>query len=61
MEMSRVQMQEDSEISNKYKSIYVMDRGYVCIEAMVFCLLTNKKFIIRLDSRAYTKDRKSVV
>lgn len=60
MEMSRVQMQEDSEISNKYKSIYVMDRGYVCIETMVFCLLTNKKFIIRLDSRAYTKERSKI-
>lgn len=60
MEMSRVQMQEDSELSSKYKSIYVMDRGYVCIETMVFCLLTNKKFIIRLDSRAYTQERSKI-
>lgn len=37
-----------------------MDRGYVCIETMVFCLLTNKKFIIRLDSRAYTKERSKI-
>lgn len=60
MEMSRVQMQEDCNLSNKYKSIYIMDRGYVCIETMVFCILTNKKFIIRLDSKAYTKERSQI-
>ena len=50
-------IKHDQEITTNYKSIYIMDRGYISIELMLYCLKNNHKFLIRLDSIAYKKER----
>lgn len=53
-------IQHDQEITKDYKSIYIMDRGYISIELMLHCLKNNIKFLIRLDSTAYKKERNKI-
>lgn len=53
-------IQHDQEITTDYNSIYIMDRGYISIELMLYCLKNNIKFLIRLDSTAYKKERKKI-
>lgn len=53
-------IQHDQEITKNYKSIYIMDRGYISIELMLYCLKNNIKFLIRLDSTAYKKERDKI-
>lgn len=53
-------IQHDQEITKDYKSIYIMDRGYISIELMLYCLKNNIKFLIRLDSTAYKKERDKI-
>lgn len=50
-------LKHDQEITKDYKSIYIMDRGYISIEFMLSCIKNNSKFLIRLDSKAYEKER----
>lgn len=37
-----------------------MDRGYVSIELMLYCIMNNIKFLIRLDGTAYKNERESI-
>lgn len=53
-------IKHDQEITTNYKSIYIMDRGYISIELMLYCLKNNHKFLIRLDSIAYKKERDKI-
>lgn len=53
-------LKHDQEITENYKSIYIMDRGYISIEFMLSCIKNNSKFLIRLDSKAYEKERSKI-
>ena len=53
-------LEHDQEITSDYKSIYIMDRGYISIEFMLSCIKNNSKFLIRLDSKAYEKERSKI-
>ena len=53
-------LKHDQEITKNYKSIYIMDRGYISIEFMLSCIKNNNKFLIRLDSKAYEKERSKI-
>lgn len=53
-------LEHDQEITSDYKSIYIMDRGYISIEFMLSCIKNNMKFLIRLDSKAYQKEREKI-
>ena len=53
-------LKHDQEITKNYKSIYIMDRGYISIEFMLSCIKNNSKFLIRLDSKAYEKERSKI-
>lgn len=53
-------LKNDQEITKDYKSIYIMDRGYISIEFMLSCIKNNSKFLIRLDSKAYEKERSKI-
>ena len=53
-------LKHDQEITKDYKSIYIMDRGYISIEFMLSCIKNNSKFLIRLDSKAYEKERSKI-
>ena len=53
-------IKHDQEITSNYNSIYIMDRGYISIELMLYCLKNNIKFLIRLDSTSYKKEREKI-
>lgn len=53
-------LKHDQQITKDYKSIYIMDRGYISIEFMLSCIKNNSKFLIRLDSKAYAKERSKI-
>ena len=53
-------IKHDQKIKKDYKSIYIMDRGYISIELMLYCIKNNIKFLIRLDSTAYKKEREKI-
>jgi len=53
-------LEHDQETTSDYKSIYIMDRGYISIEFMLSCIKNNSKFLIRLDSKAYEKERSKI-
>lgn len=53
-------LKHDQEITKDYNSIYIMDRGYISIEFMLSCIKNNSKFLIRLDSKAYEKERSKI-
>lgn len=53
-------LEHDQEITADYQSIYIMDRGYISIEFMLSCIKNNIKFLIRLDSKAYQKEREKI-
>ncbi len=53
-------IEHDQEITSDYRTIYIMDRGYISIEFMLSCIKNNIKFLIRLDSKAYQKEREKI-
>lgn len=53
-------LKHDQEITKDYNPIYIMDRGYISIEFMLSCIKNNSKFLIRLDSKAYEKERSKI-
>lgn len=53
-------LKNDQKITKGYKSIYIMDRGYISLEAMIYCIKNNIKFLIRLDKTAYIQERKTI-
>ena len=53
-------IKNDKNITTNYNSIYIMDRGYVSIELMLYCMMNNIKFLIRLDGTAYKNERSGI-
>lgn len=53
-------IKNDKNITTDYNSIYIMDRGYVSIELMLYCLKNDIKFLIRLDGTAYKNERAEI-
>lgn len=53
-------IKNDKNITTNYNSIYIMDRGYVSIELMLYCIMNNIKFLIRLDGTAYKNERSGI-
>ena len=60
LEMTKEHMKKDTEITKNYKSIYVMDRGYVSLEFLIYMERSNIKFVSRLQSTYYQKEIKSM-
>ena len=60
LEMAKEHMKKDTEITKNYKSIYVMDRGYVSLEFLIYMERSNIKFVSRLQSTYYQKEIKSM-
>lgn len=60
LEMAKEHMKKDTEITKNYKSIYVMDRGYVSLEFLIYMERNNIKFVSRLQSTYYQKEIKSM-
>lgn len=60
LEMAKAHMNKDTMITEKYKSIYVMDRNYVSLEFLIYMEKNNIKFVSRLQSTYYQKEIKNM-
>ena len=60
IDMAKKHMNKDQEISNGYKSIYVMDRNYVSLEFMIYMKQNQIKFVSRLQKGYYEKEIKAI-
>ena len=56
IEMAIKHIEKDQEITNGYESIYIMDRGYVSLEFMIYLIKNNIKFLSRLKSGYYAEE-----
>ena len=55
-EMALSHIKKDQEISTGYHSIYIMDRGYVSTEFLVYLIKNNINFLCRLKAGDYKKE-----
>lgn len=51
---------KEKDILDTYKSIYIMDRGYVSLSNMYRYINNNDKFLIRVPSKYYEKEKESM-
>lgn len=56
--MAKKHIKKDQEITKGYKSLYIMDRNYVSMDFIGFLEKNNIKFLSRLNTTYYTKERK---
>lgn len=54
--MAKRHMRKDQEITEKYESIYIMDRNYVSVDFLAFLQKQEIKFLSRLNLGYYTKE-----
>ena len=58
--MAKRHMRKDQEITENYKSIYIMDRNYVSFDFLAFLQKRDIKFLSRLNLGYYTKETQNM-
>lgn len=58
--MAKRHMRKDQKITEKYDSIYIMDRNYVSFDFLAFLQKNDIKFLSRLNLGYYTKETESM-
>ena len=56
-EMAKRHLSNIPDITGEYKVINIMDRGYPSLENIYFSVTNEQKFIVRLSSKDYKKER----
>ena len=58
--MAKEHIKKDQEITKGYNSIYIMDRNYVSLDFIGFLEKNNIKFLSRLNTTYYTKEKEEM-